>query len=296
MGKDRLKDFQGVCSGGECLVVTCGPSLNQLSDEELRSLADGRFVIAIKQAYLRCRDFADLVLLNNVNNRKLDIDRGRTAVFLASVGQGRPVFERADWRTITVPVLPGTRSEEDLPDGWDPCLENSLVWKSSYNDFLLERSLERPFGPGIFYEQAIYWAVHLGVSRLVVAGWDIGSPAKRIEHFDSGRLKGRRVSFAFPKPSNLPSWARSVGRCARRFIGPPLAGVNYICGRKYNCAIGGATSGELELIKAKSYEVYRWLSKNGVELELISHFSEADERIPRVEVDEVVGRSDYTRF
>lgn len=296
MKRRQIADFRNLAKGGECLVLTCGPSLGHLSDGELEELAEGRFVIAIKQAYLRCRKFCDLVLLNNVNNQKLEVDGSRTKVFLASAGHGRPVFERSSWSTKTVPVLSEGVHSSALPHGWDPCLAQSVAWTEAFDDYLFDRCIERPFGPGIFYEQAVYWAVHLGVSKMLVVGWDIGLPDRRIQHFDSGQSKEGGFSFQTPKPSDLPLWARSAGRLARRVIGPSLAMVQHARGRTYNRAIGGATGGELELIAAKSFEVFRWLGEHGVEMQLISNCSEADKRIPRVRVKDAARRRDFVRF
>ena len=50
----------------------------------------------------------------------------------------------------------------------------SLALHREFDDFLLEKRLDRCFGPGIVYETGFYLAVHLGVKRIVTLGYDEG--------------------------------------------------------------------------------------------------------------------------
>tara|TARA_E500000305_G_C3893154_1_gene175149 strand:- start:246 stop:659 length:414 start_codon:yes stop_codon:yes gene_type:complete len=42
-----------------------------------------------------------------------------------------------------------------------------------FEDFLIDKNLTRPCGPGIMYETVFYMAVHLGFKEIVCIGWDL---------------------------------------------------------------------------------------------------------------------------
>ena len=42
-----------------------------------------------------------------------------------------------------------------------------------FEDFLIEKNLTRPCGPGIMYETVFYMAVHLGFKEIILVGWDL---------------------------------------------------------------------------------------------------------------------------
>ena len=54
-----IKDFKDRHKGKECLLLNCGPSLNDYTPKELRKAAKGRIVFAVKQAFLKAPDIVD---------------------------------------------------------------------------------------------------------------------------------------------------------------------------------------------------------------------------------------------
>ena len=42
-----------------------------------------------------------------------------------------------------------------------------------FEDYTLSNSVQRPCGPGIFYETVIYMAEHVGVSNIITLGFDL---------------------------------------------------------------------------------------------------------------------------
>ena len=284
----QIKKLENAFSGKDCLLLSCGPSLKDVNEEQLRTLAQGRVVIAVKQAYLRCSDFCDFQLLNNINNRRFEYSAKRPVVILSQIGAGRPVFGPIDIRTKT--VVAGRSVKKKLPLEWDSALAHSVAWAGNYDDFLLSKGTDRPFGPGIVYEQGVYWALHLGVKRIIAIGWDIGLPGDR-SHFDqtsSNNKRGIRDRLKLPRPSDLHPRLRRMGQIARKFVGPPIAYIRYRMGLPYNVAKRGAVPGEQELTIQASYDVYKWLESHGVELCILSDKSEADPRIPRVSVSDLL--------
>ena len=45
--------------GKECLLLNCGPSLNDYTKEKIKEIAKDKIVIAVKQAYLKVPEIVD---------------------------------------------------------------------------------------------------------------------------------------------------------------------------------------------------------------------------------------------
>ena len=63
-----------------------------------------------------------------------------------------------------------------------------LVRTGKIEENLLRNKIPRPCGPGIMYETVLFTAIHLGVSKIRVLGWDLGNDKANendYEHFYS---------------------------------------------------------------------------------------------------------------
>jgi len=76
--------------------------------------------------------------------------------------------------------------------------QNSQCGSLSFDQFTLDKTLNRQFGPSIIFEMAIPIALHLGVKEIITLGWDIGDISKFDniqekeffqEHFDNSSEK-----------------------------------------------------------------------------------------------------------
>ena len=57
-------------------------------------------------------------------------------------------------------------------------INESQAGKLSFDDYTLDKTMNRMYGPGIMYETVIHLALYLGVKKIVTLGWDIGDISK----------------------------------------------------------------------------------------------------------------------
>lgn len=178
--EEKVSALQDSFKGDTCYILNCGPSLKHYDPEYLKGRLDNELVLAVKQAHDYCPEVVDFHLFNCSNlpfpKDGLYYDyRDSDPLVIAS--SNYPLGVRWDKRQHTdiflkIPIR--TRIDSFLCDN------------KKFDDYLLSNGVERPCGPGIMYETVIHTAVHLGVSRIVVLGWDLGGNPKSpndYEHF-----------------------------------------------------------------------------------------------------------------
>ena len=170
--KDRFK-------GKECVILTCGPSLKDFNKEKLKEYCKDKVVLAVKQAYDYVPEIVDIHLWNCSN-----------LPAPAANGAYYPYWEKE-------PIVICS-SNYDLGMRWDATkqkhdiffkipirteINNEFVTKTKrFEDYLFDKQLTRPCGPGIMLETVIYTAVHLGVNKITAIGWDINNAQTEDEH------------------------------------------------------------------------------------------------------------------
>jgi len=122
-------------------------------------------------------------------------------------------------------------------------INNEFIVKTKeFDKYLLEEHPERPCGPGIMYETVIYMALHLGVKKIVVLGWDL----------------------SYNDPKSLKEY--------KHFYGETESLINR----------GDILAWEITETRETSEDLFKWLKNKGVELELVSNQSTLYDGIPRV--------------
>lgn len=175
----KLEVLKGKFKDKECVILTCGPSLNDFNREKLKEYCKDKVVIAVKQAYDYVPEIVDIHLWNCSNLPSP-----------AANGAYYPYWEKE-------PIVICS-SNYDLGMRWDATkqkhdiffkipirteINNEFVTKTKrFDDYLLEKQLTRPCGPGIMLETVIYTAVHLGVNKITAIGWDINNAQTEEDH------------------------------------------------------------------------------------------------------------------
>jgi glycosyltransferase involved in cell wall biosynthesis len=170
--KDTYKDK-------ECVILACGPSLNDVDKDKLREFCNDKVVLAVKQAYDFLPEVVDFHFWNCSNLPSPSIN-----------GAHYPY-----WKKEPIVIC---SSNYDLGMRWDASKQNQDVFfkipirteinnefvtkTKKFDDYLLEKQLTRPCGPGIMLETVIYTAVHLGVNKITAIGWDINNAQTEKEH------------------------------------------------------------------------------------------------------------------
>ena len=175
----RTNLLKEVAKGKECVILTCGPSLNDFSDEELREKLEDKFVIAVKQAFHKVPDMVDMHVFNCNNYEKYDYSSHRPiTVGCSSMPLG--VVRQAVWGQETTPDL----FYRVVSEGY----EKTLAKTGDFDSFTLDKTLTRPWGPGIMSEIVFHLVEHLGFSSVTTIGWDLEKPGDtRSNHFYGDR-------------------------------------------------------------------------------------------------------------
>ncbi|OGW78780.1 MAG: hypothetical protein A2Z83_00940 [Omnitrophica bacterium GWA2_52_8] len=250
---DKVSRLRNFYSAETAFIFTCGPSLEWADPVWVNSRLSGRLVFCVKQAYELFGSAADFHCFNAFNHQKYNYQKNKNCILARTRFEDNPPVwgPRPDLDFRLTPVDAAARTKSS----W------LAVW-GDFENYLLEKTVDRPWGPGIMYETVIYLAVHLGVRRCVVAGWDLVSP---------GAVQYRH--FYDPQPQRRSFWDRAWSRAA------PWC--RHYLGLRYN-ATGAVDVHEFEVLAQSSRGFYEWLKAKGVELAVISDQSYLHESIPKI--------------
>ena len=153
-------------------ILNCGPSLNEYKVDYLKDLLKDKTTFAIKQAYNYFSDITDYHFFNCSN---LPIDKE-----FSRLPQHYPYVEH---RPVTI-----CSSNYELGVRWSIIQKQDVFFKipirteinnefitvtKKFEDFVIDKNLTRPCGPGIMYETVFYMAVHMGFKEIICIGWDL---------------------------------------------------------------------------------------------------------------------------
>lgn len=276
----QLDALRGAYAGATAVVVTCGPSLAAIDPERLRDGLRSAFVIAVKQANDVVGPVADMLCFNTFNVSRYRRHRPETLWFLNREPTG------------TIPQLNPADVVFDLTDRTGD-LGASLAATRRFDDFLLDVTPVRPWGPGILYESALYLAVHVGASRVVAVGWDIANARGNNVHFwddrgeeaffDAGREGARRLQATrgrLPEPAKVAArWVRALVQHGR--------------GAVYNKTT--MLPGEADVVADSTGPLREWLADRGIDLAIVSDRSLVDPSVPRLTPEELYRLVDAER-
>jgi glycosyltransferase involved in cell wall biosynthesis len=176
----KLAHLKDAFKGETCYILNCGPSLRSYDPDYLREKLGDKLVFAVKQSYNYCPEIVDFHFFNcsNLPMPKDGVHYNYSKNDVISVGSSNyPLGVRWDKKQpidlfMKIPIR--------------TTIKSFLCDEKNFDDYLLENSPDRPCGPGIMYESVIHTAVHLGVSKIVVLGWDLGGNPRNpteYEHF-----------------------------------------------------------------------------------------------------------------
>jgi hypothetical protein len=237
---EKLEVLRNSYEGETCYILNCGPSLNEIPASDLKETLKDKLVFSVKQAYEEFSDITDFHFFNCANLPSLKgggffqehYQYDNEVISIASsnynVGVRWSMFQKKDIY-FKIPIRTDINNE-------------FLVKTKEFDKYLMQEHNERPCGPGIMYETVIYMALHLGVKKIVVFGWDL----------------------SYNDPKSLKEYKHFYG------------GTDNLMNR------GDILSWEITETREASKDLYNWLKGKGVELELVSKQSTLYKEIPRV--------------
>ena len=171
---DRLKLLKDSYKDETCYIVSAGPSLKNYTQEYLKEKLEDKLVISIKQSFNILKEIVDFHVLNFTNFQPYDYSNTNNMVIWEEFEQYHPemILKNNFKCELMLPVI-GNR-ESDIVKR----INESQAGKLSFDDYTLDKTMNRMYGPGIMYETVIHLALYLGVKKIVTLGWDIGDISK----------------------------------------------------------------------------------------------------------------------
>jgi hypothetical protein len=192
---EKLEALKNTYEGETAFILSCGPSFKDFVQQPgVREILADRLVLAVKQtaAYFPC-DFLlyNAVRLGGVFNSGNEIIR---------VAICDPNVKRVGYAI------------QGCPDIWLPVdvTENRtwIVQDMDWSRGIIQADRPNAWGPGILLVGGLWFALHLGVSRIVTIGWDCSDGYK---HF----YDEEEASITETEKGVIPT----ESACIRRAIG-----------------------------------------------------------------------------
>jgi len=177
--EEKINTLKDSFKGKTCYILATGPSLLDYDKDLLKDVLKDNLVFSIKGAYELFPEETDFHFFNAANLpmptggfvKEHFKYEGVEPIVIAS--DNYPLHSR--WSNFQkhdlffqIPI----RTQID---------DRFLVKTLEFDKHTLDKTLERPCGPGIMYETVMYMAEHLGVSKIVTLGWDLNNDASKNE-------------------------------------------------------------------------------------------------------------------
>ena len=245
---DRLENLKDIYKGETCYIVSAGPSLKDIETVELRDKLKDKLVISIKQSFNLLKGIADFHVLNFTNFEPYDYsDSEDTMVVWEVFEQYHPqmILDNNFKCELMLPCV--GNHETDLVKR----INESQSGMESFDDWTLDKTINRMYGPGIMYEVVIHLALYLGVKEIITLGWDIGDVSK----FNKGDLYEDVWQDHYYEGSDKIQYAKTPMNYHE--VNTVVKSVKYLSG---------------------------WLKTKGVDFKIISDRNPADKSIERIEL------------
>ncbi len=176
--QQRHRHLAGAYRGRSAILLTCGPSLQQVWSEQLEKLASRHVVIAVKQAIDLTGALPDFHLFNECRMKTYHYPAPTIRLSVSKYLEDHPCeihypIRRYDW-------------------------DQALFVTNQYDRWELSRSWERPWGIGILFEMGLQLPAYLGCRRLVIVGFDM-NPEGRYHFYDENQKQDSRHYSVDPR-------------------------------------------------------------------------------------------------
>jgi len=247
----RMNLLKNYFQGEKCFIISCGPSVNDYDARMIKRIAGSSLVFCIKQSYNLFEDICDFHLTNFCNNAPYQYSRHNIiSVYQSADSSTNPSADLS--LVLSKPYL--LSKFRDRKDKHPP-----LSKLMNFEDYLFEKTLDRPSGPGIMYEIPIYLAIHMGIKDITILGWDC----------------------SYKKPQTF------MNRVTGMVTPIPIENSHFYGSNSHtNREISKIVNENIDIIKASKY-FYIWLQRKGVDLKLGSNRSMLDKSIPRIDLKDL---------
>lgn len=199
--EERLSFLKDKFKGETCYIVSCGPSLKDVDKDKLFEKVKDTCLFSVKQSYFPFKDMVDFHFFNT--NNYINYPNNDDAFFVGSSDWNTESIARAMyWKNQQVDLCTKVAGKIIGRDSTGlGKVTSAPLTKKQYNDdfkglreYTFEKTgLIRQWGAGIMYENVLFFAYHLGFSKIKTIGWDYAKPDHTgiVEHFypESSRIK-----------------------------------------------------------------------------------------------------------
>ena len=172
-----MKIFKNIHKNKDCVILTCGPSLNEYKKDIVQSFLKNKIVICVKESIIEYKDYADYFLSNGTRDRKYEFNNKTIKIFQGSVSKNKS--------DIII--------REDKPFN----INKQLLKIKNFEKYNFDNFIKRPWGPGILYETAFYLCLHMGIKNVYTIGWDLIDTNKETNithYFDNNNSSEYKLS------------------------------------------------------------------------------------------------------
>lgn len=245
--EERMEVLKNAYTGETLYIVAAGPSLNNYSTNQLKSILQDKLVMCIKQPYHLLKDLSDFLLVNFTNLSPYDWKEHTITAWTFWFEQHPEVVFKNGWKgDLLFPVFRNANIEDKL--------SQSVAAKGDFENLMFDKTLPRPWGPGLMYELAIPLAVHMGVKEIVTIGWDVG---------------------------DINMWSDPSNEDERHFVEHFYSSETQMYDRFT------MEAKEIKLITDSILPIYQYLQSIGVEFKIISDRNPAPVQVPRINLEDI---------
>lgn len=174
--QNKLDFLHNKFEGETCYILGCGPSLLEVNRDNLKKELQNNLCLSIKVAYFSFLELVDFNFFNSNNFMKYPYN-DETFIVSSSDFQSELHAKSGIWQfqENDINFTIGSKSKNEMLSRTRQ-IEKWLICNSA---------LKRPWGPGIIYESVLFFAYHMGCSKIKTIGWDYKDPhdKEKISHF-----------------------------------------------------------------------------------------------------------------
>ncbi len=268
--KDKIDILKNAYQNEECYILTAGPSLAMVDIDKLREATRGKLVIAVKQAYNIIPDLVDFHVINPINY-----------IYYQKNSCIRVYIDGQESKLKAPKYNPDVSFEIDKNFGGKRDL--SLANTMDYERYLINKSLLRPWGPGIMHEIVIYLPILFGCSSINIIGWDLGEKgSSMINRFYENESILKIVDQFFYKILPLKVYNKYIAGQNR------LRSILHYFNNRIIINKPGLTPNEADFVALSTEMLYTWITNKNIKVNIISEQSMVSEKFPRKSINEIL--------
>lgn len=198
LSRRRHAHLKDAYKGETAFVLTCGPSLGEVWDDNLKDFLSDKLVISVKQAHHQAPEIFDFHMFNEVRMEPYEYPAQTNVLSVSQFLKDYPSH-------IHYPIH---RYK----------YHKSLFVTHQYDRWDPERRFVRPWGVGIMFELGLQLPIYLGCKKVVIIGFDMNNTGKY--HFYDDKDEEDSVHYDVHKgefkdaPATIPhylKWTQKKG-------------------------------------------------------------------------------------